>query len=323
MSDVALSVRGLRHRFKDRPVLEGLDLDVRRGEIFGLLGPNGSGKSTALAVVAGLLPRQEGSIRWNGRELSAADRAFRTELGVVFQRPAVDPKLTAMQNLVLAGSLHGMPSSLRRERAAALLDAAGLGDRARDIVGEFSGGMKRRLDLARALVHGPRLLVMDEPTAGLDEASFRETWERVERMRAGRDVTVLVATHRPDEAQRCDRLAVIAGGRIERVATPLELQSMVSKDVIVLECREADRLQAEVAQRFSLVVLREGDRVLVESERGHELIPRLVEGLADFRLDAVSLRRPTLADAFLKITGRQLGDEVASPASAPAAGRKK
>lgn len=314
---VALSVRGLRHRFQDRAVLEGLDLDVRRGEILGLLGPNGSGKSTALAVIAGLLPRQEGSITWNGRELSGADRAFRAETGVVFQRPAVDPKLTALQNLVLAGSLHGLAPSVRRERAARLLDAAGLADRAHDVVGEFSGGMKRRLDLARALVHEPRLLVMDEPTAGLDEASFRETWERVGGMRAGRDVTVLVATHRPDEAQRCDRLAVIAAGRIERVATPQELQSMVSRDVVVLEGREASRLEVEVSRRFSLTVLREGDRVLVESERGHELIPRLVEGLGDFRLDAVSLRRPTLADAFLKITGRRLGDDAAAIAAAP------
>ena len=309
-SEPVLTVSGLRHRWKDREVLLGLDLAVRRGEIFGLLGPNGSGKSTALAVLAGLVPRQGGEVTWEGRPLRGADRAFRSELGVVFQRAAVDPKLTARQNLALAARLHGIGGGLARDRATALLDAAGLLDRADDVVGEFSGGMKRRLDLARALMHEPRLLVMDEPTAGLDEASFRETWDRLEALRRGRELTVLVATHRPDEAERCDRLAVLLRGRVERVATPRELQVLVARDVVVLEGPEPQRLRDEIVSRFQMECLLDEGRVLVESEKGHELIPRLVEGLQGLRIDSVSLRRPTLADAFLKVTGRQLAAEV-------------
>lgn len=303
----ALSLRGLQHRFGDREVLAGLDLDVERGEIFGLLGPNGSGKSTALAVLSGLLPRQAGEISWEGRPSSASDRAFRSQLGVVFQRPAVDPKLTARQNLALAAMLHGLARAEGSQRASQLLEAAGLADRQDDVVGTFSGGMKRRLDIARALMHEPRLLVMDEPTAGLDEASFRETWQRLEDLRRGRDLTILVATHRPDEAERCSRLAVLLKGRVARVATPAELQRMVSRDVIELEVREPAEVAAEIARRFGLSPLTdEASRVFVESEKGHELIPRLVEALASWRVDSVNLRRPTLADAFLKITGKQL-----------------
>jgi ABC-2 type transport system ATP-binding protein len=312
----ALSIRGLRHRFGEREVLAGLDLDVRRGEILGLLGPNGSGKSTALAILAGLLPRQGGEITWNGRRLRAADRELRAELGVVFQRAAIDPKLTARQNLHLAARLQGLPRSVGRARSVELLAAAGLLDRADDVTGTFSGGMRRRLDLVRALIHEPRLLVMDEPTSGLDEASFRETWDRLAALRAGRDLTVLVATHRPDEAERCDRLAVLQRGRVERVATPRELQVLVAKDVVVLEGPEPALLHDAIRERFGLESLTDEHRVLVESDKGHELIPRLVEGLAGLRIDAVSLRRPTLADAFLKITGRQLAADEPPEAAA-------
>lgn len=308
--DVVLSVRGLCHAYQDREVLRGVDLDVLRGEIFGLLGPNGSGKSTALAVVAGLVPRQAGSVTWEGQIIRVSDRAFRSETGVVFQRPSVDGKLTARQNLRLAGMLHGLPRRVVDGRAEELLDRAGLLDRADDFVAEFSGGMKRRLDLARALVHDPRLLLMDEPTSGLDETAFRDTWQRLETLRAGRELTIVVATHRPDEAAHCDRLAVLAGGRLAVTDTPEALQARVSKDVVVLRGRDAEMLAAEVTRRFSLPCLVDGPDVAIESERGHELIPRLVEGLGDHRLDSVSLRRPTLADVFLKITGTALFADV-------------
>jgi ABC-2 type transport system ATP-binding protein len=308
MSGTALEVRGLAHAYKQRRVLTGVDLDVRRGEVFGLLGPNGSGKSTALAILAGLIARQAGTIRWDGREVHATDRRFRADLGVVFQRASVDPKVTARQNLLMAASLQGLPGAVARTRADELLRVAGLDERAGDDVSEFSGGMRRRLDLARALVHDPRLLLMDEPTSGLDEASFRETWRRLETLREGRELTILVATHRPEEAERCDRLAVMHEGRIVTVATPTELQALVANDVIALECADPERLRTELKARFGLESLLHRGQVLVDAERGHELIPRLVEGLRDVRLDAVSLRRPTLADAFLKVTGSGLAD---------------
>lgn len=304
--DSVLVVSGLCHAYKDREVLRGVDLVVKRGETYGLLGPNGSGKSTALAVIAGLVPRQGGSITWEGRELGVSDRAFRSAISVVFQRPSLDPKLTAMQNLRLAGTLQALPASVSAERAKSLLDVAGLSDRANDFVGELSGGMKRRLDLARALLHEPRLLFMDEPTSGLDEASFRDTWERLSTLRKGRELTVIVATHRPDEAAHCDRLAVLSEGRVAIVDTPAALQERVSKDIIVLRAADPAGLADDVRSRFSLACLVDGLDVLIETERGAELVPRLVEGLGSHRLESVSLRRPTLADVFLKVTGTTL-----------------
>jgi ABC-2 type transport system ATP-binding protein len=306
----ALRVTGLRHAYRDREVLRGVDLDVRRGETFGLLGPNGSGKSTALAVLAGLLPRQAGSVAWEGRELGASDRAFRGAISVVFQRPSLDPKLTVRQNLALAGLLNGLRRRVAARRADALLESAGLLPRANDFVDELSGGLKRRLDLARALMTEPRLLFMDEPTAGLDEASFRDTWARLATLREGRELSVIVATHRPEEAERCDRLAVLSEGCVAIIDSPQALQERVAKDIVVLRASDALALAADVRSRFDLACLVDGADVLVEVDRGHELIPRLVEGLPGHRLESVSLRRPTLADVFLKLTGTTLAGDL-------------
>ena len=309
-AEALLVVNDLRQAYRDRTVLDGVSFDVREGEVFGLLGPNGSGKSTALAILSGLLARRGGTITWRGRALSGADRAFRAELGVVFQRPAVDAKLSARRNLLLAGRLAGQPPAVTRARADKLLEEAGLADRAEEPVDQFSGGMKRRLDIARALLADPKILLLDEPTAGLDEAAFRGTWERLLAARRERGLTILVATHRPDEAACCDRLAVIDQGRIARIATPTELQALVSRDVIVLEGPEPEALREALRERLGLTPMNTDGRILVECERGHELIPRIVEALAGIRLDSVSLRRPTLADAFLKITGRGLDRDV-------------
>ena len=309
--DSVLEVSGLRHAYGEREVLRGVDLVIRRGETFGLLGPNGSGKSTALAVLAGLVPRQAGTIRWEGRELGISDRAFRSAISVVFQRPSLDPKLTSMQNLLLAGTLQGLPRRVAAERARMLLETAGLLDRAGDFVDELSGGMKRRLDLARALMHEPRLLFMDEPTSGLDEASFRDTWSRLATLREGRELTVIVATHRPDEAEHCSRLAVLAEGRVAIVDTPSALQAQVGKDIVVLRASDPASLADDVRSRFNVPCFVDGADVLIETERGHELVPRLVEGLSSHRLDSVSLRRPTLADVFVKITGTALAADLA------------
>ena len=315
MSEPArLELRGLSFAYGSRPVLQGLDLEVRRGEVFGLLGPNGSGKSTALGVLSGLLPRQGGEVRWDGRPLPESSPQWRASLGVVFQSPAVDPKLSARQNLDLAGRLHGLDSAERERRTERGLDQSGLRSRADDLVGEFSGGMKRRLDLARALLHDPTLLLMDEPTSGLDEAAFREAWERLDEMRAGTDLTILVATHRPDEAARCHRLAVVSDGRVATVKTPEELRDAVGHDVLVLKGADPEGLRAQLAEALRLESLVDGDELLVSAERGHEWIPRIVEALPDGRLESVSLRRPTLADAFFQVVGRRLDEE---PEAAP------
>ena len=303
-----LSIADLGHSYEKRTVLDGFNLDIQPGEVVGILGRNGSGKSTAIAVVAGLMPCQSGTIRVDGRVVVGTDRALRAELGVVFQSPALDDRLSCLENLQLAASLHGLPKSVALPRITEQLALTGLADRAQDLVATLSGGMKRRLDLARALLHRPRLLLMDEPTAGLDEAAFRATWDRLADMHKGTDTAILVATHRPDEAERCDRIAILDTGKIVETDTPTSLRSRVLDDVIVLTCEAADEVVAVIQNSLGLSCRRTGTQVVVECERGHEVVPKLVHLLKDHTLTAVELRRPSLADVFLKITGNVLTD---------------
>ncbi|MCA9666289.1 MAG: ABC transporter ATP-binding protein [Myxococcales bacterium] len=322
----AFEARELSFSYGDRRVLDGVSFEVARGEVFGLLGPNGSGKSTALAIACGLRVAGSGAMRFDGREVAAVSRHERAVLAVVFQRPALDDGLSVRENLSLAARLRGISGSLARERVARGLADAALESRADDLVKKLSGGMKRRLDIARALLDEPRLLLLDEPTSGLDEASFRRTWEQLDAERARRELTIIVATHRPDEAERCDRLAVLEAGRVAAIDTPEQLRAKLSKDVIVLElepsedARDSEAQRREVSEAIELPCISgERNTLLVEHERGHELIPRLVERLPEGRVRSISLRRPTLADAFLKITGHALEDDGAGDAGEKAA----
>jgi ABC-2 type transport system ATP-binding protein len=306
----SLEVRGLRHRFGAVSVLDGLSFRVEPGQIFGLLGPNGCGKSTTLRVLTGLLAPDAGELLLDGEPVAPGGRALRQRMGVVFQAPSLDARLSARENLTLGAALYGVDGATASRRIDELLELTALRERQHDPVGDFSGGMKRRLELARALLHEPALLVMDEPTTGLDERSFRQTWERIGELRASRGLTVLLTTHRADEAERCDRVAVVDGGEVIAEDDPESLRRRVSGDVLTLEASEPEALAAELSERFDVVARVQGGRVVLERERGHELIPRLVESLPAGRLDSLSMHRPTLADVFVKLTGRSLGDDA-------------
>jgi len=301
-----LALEGIAFRYGAREVLRGLSFEAAPGEILGLLGPNGSGKSTLFAILSGLLRPDGGVIRLDGREIDAGARALRARTGVVFQEPSLDGKLGAEENLRLAAALHRVPGPQARARIALLLGAIGLADRSREPVERLSGGFRRRLELARALVHGPSLLLLDEPTTGLDAAAFRAAWDALAALRREEDVTVIVATHRPDEAERCDRLAVLSHGRLVACETPEALRARVPGDVVVVEAEEPEALAHEIAARLGLAARAREDGVHVEGERGHELVPRIVEAFPSGRLRSVSLRRPTLADAYLAVAGEAL-----------------
>ncbi len=300
-----LAVRGVAARRGGREVLRGVSLAVAPGEIFGLLGPNGAGKSTLFGILAGLVRPSAGTFFLDGVEIQPGARALRAAAGIVFQEPGLDAKLTAEENLRLAAALHRVPRALARERTARLLEEAGLRDRAREPAERLSGGLRRRLELARALVHAPALLVMDEPTTGLDAAAFGAFWERIEaRRRDG--TTVVLTTHRPDEAERCDRLGVLARGAIVACETPDALRARVAGDVIVVDGDDREAIARELSARLGLPARVRGDGVHVERESGHALVPRIVEAFPPGRLRSVSLRRPTLADAYLALTGAAL-----------------
>jgi ABC-2 type transport system ATP-binding protein len=304
-----LSLSGISVRRGSREVLRDVSLSVFPAEIVGLLGPNGAGKSTLFSILAGLLPPDRGAIHLDGRAVAPGARDLRAAAGIVFQSPGLDGKLSAAENLRLSAALHLIPAREARERTAQLLRRVGLAERAREAVDRLSGGMRRRVELARALVHQPSILVMDEPTTGLDAASFRDFWAEVETRRREQGVTVVLATHRPEEAERCDRLVVLAGGRVVADETPEALRARVPGDVVVVEADAPEEVAAQIARRLGFPARVRLDGVHVEREAGHELVPRIVEAFPPGRLRAVSLRRPTLADAYLALTGATLEAE--------------
>ena len=316
-----LRLEGLTRRFKSRVALDGLDLSVGAGEIVGLLGPNGAGKSTTFQVLAGLLAPDAGQVLLEGRPLALQDPALRQRLGIIFQRGSLDELMSARENLRLGARLYGLTGERAQARVEAMLRLIGLEARGDERVSTWSGGMRRRLELARALVHQPRILLMDEPTQGLDEASFRAFWAHLRALRDGEGLTVLLTTHRPDEAELCDRLAVLDAGRIVATDTPAALAARVGGDILTLEAREPEALAAELRERLGLAARVVEGRVQVEAEQGHALVPRVVEALAPGRLASVSLRRPTLADVFLQLTGRALGAD--QPTAEPTPRRRR
>ena len=304
-----LELHDLTRRFGDRVAVQSLSLTVRRGEVVGLLGPNGSGKTTAFRLLTGSLPPHGGQVLVDGRAAKLSDRSFRSRLGVVFQSASLDRRLTGRQNLHLHAALHGVGGDEAKRRIADLLDLVHLADRADEVVDRYSGGMKRRLDLARVLIHDPEILVMDEPTTGLDEASFRAIWDRLHQRCRDDGRSVLLTTHRPEEAAQCDRLVVLDEGKVIAQGTPAELIAEVQGDVVLIEAEDLEELAAGLTDKF-------GDdlgpprvtngHVRLECQSGHAWIPRVVEAFPAGRMRSVSLHRPDLSDLFLKIAGRSL-----------------
>ena len=230
-STPALECVGLRHRFGEHVAVDGVDLTVRRGEVFGLLGPNGAGKTTTIRVVNTLLPLREGTVRVLGWDVARSPMAVRRMLGYVPQQLSIEAALTGRENVAWFARLFDVPRDQRKARVADALEAMGLGDAADRIAGTYSGGMVRRLELAQALVNRPALLVLDEPTVGLDPVARDGVWQRVEELRAATGMTVLLTTHYMEEADAlCDRVALMHLGRLRAMGSPEELKSTLGKD---------------------------------------------------------------------------------------------
>ncbi|MBI5545425.1 MAG: ABC transporter ATP-binding protein [Deltaproteobacteria bacterium] len=301
-----LEVRGLSFRYGDHQALRAVSFAVGRGECLGLLGPNGAGKTTLLQVLTGMVGLQEGEILLEGERLRPAQGQFRAALGVVFQRPSLDGKLTARENLELGAELFAVPRAERRRRAQELLSFSDLAERADERIERFSEGMKRRLEIARALVHRPKLLLMDEPTQGLDEGAFQRVWARLHGLKRSEGLAIVLATHRADEADQCDRLAILHHGEMLALETPDALRSRVGGDLVVVEASRLEELAGILSERFAVAPQLDARSLWFEAPRAHELVPRLVEVLPAGRLRSIAVRRPTLADGFLKVTGAAL-----------------
>jgi ABC-2 type transport system ATP-binding protein len=300
-----LTIQGVDLTIADRVVLHRVTFGVGPGEIVGILGPNGSGKSSLLSCIAGLRAPERGEIRLLGETLCAAHRTVKARMAVVFQESSLDPHLSALENLTIAGELFALGRREARKRAGELLAFVELSDRADDPAHTLSGGMRRRLELARALIHQPILLCLDEPTNGLDPRAFERTWTQVMALRQAQELSILITTHRPDEAEICDRIVILDRGHLVACATPRDLLARVSGDVVVVTTRSPDPIASWLREMDLQPALSPG-QVSVEVADGHRLIPRLVEASPAGRIESVSLRRPTLGDVFFHLTGHPL-----------------
>jgi ABC-2 type transport system ATP-binding protein len=301
-----LRVEGLSRRFGARAALDGVSFEVAPGELFGLLGPNGAGKTTAFRLLAGLLPAHAGTLALEGRPVSAADTAYRARLGVVFQEASLDLKLTARENLRLGAALYDVPRAVATRRIDEALTLMALGDRADEPAAKYSGGMRRRIEIARVLLHEPSLLLLDEPGRGVDPEALRRIWDEITALAAARGTSVIVTTHQPEEAERCHRIAILDSGRVAATGTPDELRAHVAGDVVRVRGERPDELRATITARLALAGRIVAGDVVVEAPRGHELVPRIAELFPPGRLSAIATSRPTLADVFSKLTGKGL-----------------
>jgi ABC-2 type transport system ATP-binding protein len=298
-------VLSVRHRYGARVALDGVSFAVQAGEVFGLLGPNGGGKTTLFQIVSTMLAPAEGTIRVFGDDVVRNPAAVRRRIGVVFQRPALDPRLTVVENLTHQGNLYGLRGAALSERIEAALRRVGLDDRARDLVSTLSGGLQRRAEVAKALLHDPQLLVLDEPSTGLDPSARRDIWQDLERLRAERGTTVIVTTHLMDEAAGCDRVGILDQGRLVAIGSPGELTRAIGGDVVLVTAPRAEALAVRIRERFGVGVELVDGRLRIERQRAHEFVTDLVEAFPG-EIDAVAFGRPTLEDVFVHHTGHRM-----------------
>lgn len=306
-SGSAVVLRDVGFRYGERQALAGVGFSVGEGEIFGLLGPNGGGKTTLFRLLATLLPMQAGEVTLLGHDVASQAQAVRRRIGVTFQSPSVDGRLTVAENLRHQAHLYGLVGRGATSRIDELVGQLGLSDRVHQTVGSLSGGLKRRVEIAKSLLHQPGLLLLDEPSTGLDPGARHDLWAYLNRLREERQVTILVTTHLMDEAERCDRLGILDRGRLVALGTPDELRQSVGGDCLTIQSADPGSLAARIATRFDVTPQRIGDSLRIEREAGHELLRDLVAAFPS-EIEAVSLAKPTLEDVFIARTGHRFWD---------------
>ena len=307
----AVDIERLNHRYGHLLALDGLDLTVAFGEIFGLLGPNGGGKTTLFRLLCTLLPVQDGHARICGADVMEAPHVVRNLIGVTFQSPSLDGRLTVAENLKHQGRLYGLSGRILRTRIAEALSRIGLQDRKTDRVDALSGGLKRRVEIAKGLLHQPKVLLLDEPSTGLDPGARGDLWNWLMQIRHDTGMTIVVTTHLMEEADQCGRLAILDRGRLVAQGTPDELRASVGGDCLSIQTTAPAELSTAIRERFSVEPTVVGTELRIEHSDGHELLRDLCIAFPD-RIRSISLGKPTLDDVFIARTGRRL-DEVAVP----------
>jgi len=308
----SIEVVDLIKSFGPLTAVDHVSFRVEDGEVFGFLGPNGAGKTTTINVLCTLMRPTAGRARVAGYDVATQRNAVRQSIGLVFQDPSLDDQLTAYENLQFHAHVYDVPGRERAHRVEEVLRVVELWDRRDAVVRTFSGGMKRRLEIARGILHHPRVLFLDEPTLGLDPQTREHVWEYILEVQRAHHITIFMTTHYMEEAEHCDRIAIIDVGKIVALDTPDALKRMVGVDIVTVQSEDNERAAREIRERYGLEPQRDDTRLRLEVEAGAEFIPRLVRDLG-VAVRSVDLHRPTLDDVFLKLTGRAIREGEADP----------
>jgi ABC-2 type transport system ATP-binding protein len=310
---VAVEVRGLRKDYGDVKAVKGVEFTVAHGETFGFLGPNGAGKTTTIGMLCTLVRPTAGRASVAGYDVVRRREDVRRSIGLVFQDPTLDNYLTAEQNLRFHAELYGVPRQVVKHRMRSVLELVGLSDKAKAEVRSFSGGMKRRLEIARGLLHAPVVLFLDEPTIGLDPQTRRSMWEYIKSLKASEGTTIFMTTHYMDEAEYCDRIAIIDKGQIVAMGTPDELKASVGKDRVQIQTDDSARAIAALREHFALDAAVHEGSVTFSVAEGGEFVPKLFTRFAELGIPvrSVGVSRPSLDDVFLSYTGTTIRDAEA------------
>jgi ABC-2 type transport system ATP-binding protein len=302
-----IAVSGLVKRYGELEAVRGIDFTVARGETFGFLGPNGAGKSTTIQILCTLVKATAGTALVNGHDTATQRDEVRRNIGLVFQDTTLDTYLTAQQNLSFHAELYGVPKAVLGDRMRQVMDMVGLWDRRDGLVSTFSGGMQRRLEIARGLLHAPHVLFLDEPTVGLDPQTRSSIWAYINDLKQREDITIFLTTHYMDEAEHCDRIAIIDHGQIVAIDTPEALKASVGKDRVQIQTADDPAAITELKSKFGLDAAMHEGAVTFAVAAGEQFVPRLFAGLS-VPIRAVNLSRPSLDDVFMSYTGTTIRD---------------
>jgi ABC-2 type transport system ATP-binding protein len=310
-----ITVAGLTKRYGDIEAVRGIDLEVRRGETFGFLGPNGAGKTTTIKILCTLATATSGTATVAGFDTATQRDQVRRNIGLVFQDTTLDNYLTAEQNLRFHAELYGVPKAAVPARMRQVLDMVGLWDRKDSLVSTYSGGMQRRLEISRGLLHAPHVLFLDEPTIGLDPQTRSSIWAYINDLKQREDITIFLTTHYMDEAENCDRIAIIDNGRIVAMDTPAALKASVGKDRVQIHTADDQAAITALGTIFGIDAAMHEGAVTFSVAAGEQFVPRLFAELG-VPIRAVSVSRPSLDDVFMSYTGRTIRDAEASATDA-------
>ncbi len=307
----AVWTRGLTKNYGEVQAVRGIDFEVAAGEVFGFLGPNGAGKTTTISMLCTLALPTSGEARVAGYDVVSARDDVRRNIGLVFQDPTLDGYLTAEENLRFHADLYGVPRAGLRERMREVLEMVGLWDRRESIVNTYSGGMRRRLEIGRGLLHSPRVLFLDEPTIGLDPQTRSSIWTYIQELKSREETTIFLTTHYMDEAEYCDRIAIMDQGRIVALDTPEALKASVGRDRVQIKTEDDEAAIAALKERLDIdAVIAEGEVTFSVAE-GEQFVPRLF-GELGVPITGVSVARPSLDDVFMSYTGTTIRDAEAT-----------